>query len=258
MSTSAINPKGARVVPPGTGALNWTQTYLGSSVGQKILIGLTGAALVTFVIFHLIGNLKLFSGPESINKYGYFLKHDLGALIWIARAGLLGLFLAHLVLAIRLKMKAAAARPVGYVMQRSAQASPQSKTMIWTGIVILLFVLFHLAHFTFAWLHGVEVNGKYTNYLELKYTLENGQQVHDVYRMMIAGFSEPWIVALYLVAQLFLLVHLAHGIQSVFQTLGLVAKRFVPAVGMLGYAISGTIFLGNTLIVLAVWLKWVK
>ena len=256
MSTAAINPKGPRTVPPDTGAIDWTQTYLGSSVGQKILIGLTGAGLVTFVAFHLIGNLKIFSGPESLNKYAYFLKHDLGLLIWIARAGLLGIFVIHLALAIRLKLRASAARPTGYFVQRSAQASPQSKTMIWTGIVILLFVLFHLAHYTFALVHTVPDGN--VNYLDLKYTLQNGQQTHDVYQMMIAGFREPWIVALYLIAQLFLLVHLAHGIQSVFQTLGLVAKRFVPAVRLLGYGISGLIFVGNTAIVLAVWLGFVR
>jgi succinate dehydrogenase / fumarate reductase cytochrome b subunit len=250
MST-AINPKGPRLETPGTGATTWAQTYLLSTVGQKILIAITGASLVLFVAFHLIGNLKIFNGREAINHYAHFLKHDLGLLIWIARAGLLGAFGLHLVLAINLKRRSLAARPVGYFNQRSAQATPQSKTMIWTGLVILAFVLFHLAHYTFAMVHQAP-NGQ--NYLDLKDA--NGQ--HDVYAMMIAGFSSPVISGLYLVAQAFLFIHLAHGIQSVFQTLGLVGKSFTPAVRLLGFGISGLIFAGNTAIVVAVLVGYLK
>jgi succinate dehydrogenase / fumarate reductase cytochrome b subunit len=250
MST-AINPKGPRIVAPRSGAVDWATTYLGSTVGQKILIAITGASLVLFVFFHLVGNLKIFNGREAINHYAHFLKHDLGVLIWIARAGLLGAFGLHLILAIKLKTRSVAARPVGYFNQRSAQATPQSKTMIWTGIVILAFVLFHLAHYTFAWVHQAP-NGQ--NYLQLKDA--NGQ--HDVYAMMVAGFSSPVISGLYLIAQAFLFVHLAHGIQSVFQTLGLVGKRFTPAVQLMGYGISGLIFAGNAAIVVAVLAGFIK
>jgi len=254
MSTAALNPKGPRIVKPGTGAAEWTQTYLASSVGQKILVGVTGFGLVTFVIFHLIGNLKIFSGPESLNKYAYFLKHDLGALIWIARAGLLGAFVLHVVLAVRLKLRAAASRPVNYVASRAVQATPQSLTMVYTGFVVLMFVIFHLAHFTFAWVHEAQTPSGTINYLSM--VDKDGR--HHVYNMMVAGFHTPWIAVLYLVAQLFLFIHLAHGIQSVFQTLGLIAKRFVPAVQMLGWGISGLILAGNTAIVAAVWLGYVK
>jgi succinate dehydrogenase / fumarate reductase, cytochrome b subunit len=249
--SNAINPKGSRLIVPGTGAMHWVTTYLGSTVGQKILIAITGASLVLFVTFHLIGNLKVFNGPAAINHYANFLKHDLGLLIWIARAGLLGAFGLHLVLAITLKLKSVAARPVGYFHQRSVQATPQSKTMIWTGIVILMFVLFHLAHYTFAWVHTAP-NGQ--NYLELK----DDKGYHDVYAMLIAGFQSWWISILYLIAQSFLFVHLAHGIQSVFQTLGLVGPKFTPAVKLLGYGLSGLIFVGNSAIVLAVLLGRLK
>src|SRR3954454_9582074 len=98
MST-AINPKG-RLLARGATAAGWADTYLTSTVGQKIVIGLTGAGLVGFVVVHMIGNLKLFGGPESINAYAYFLKHDLGAFLWIARGGLLAVFVAHVYLAL--------------------------------------------------------------------------------------------------------------------------------------------------------------
>ena len=126
MSTAAINPKGARQTPPAAGPSAWVSAYLGSTVGQKIVVALTGSLLVGFVVFHMIGNLKMFSGQDSFNAYAYFLKHSLGALIWVARAGLLTAFVLHVFLVIRLKVKAAAARPVGYYRMKAAQASPAS------------------------------------------------------------------------------------------------------------------------------------
>ncbi len=255
MSTAAINPKGPRTENAGGSAKAWAETYLGSSVGSKILIALTGAGLVTFVVFHLIGNLKLFQGREAINHYADFLKHDLGVLIWIARAGLLTIFVLHLTLAIRLKQKALAARPIGYIHQRSAQASPAATTMIWTGVVIGAFVLFHLAHYTFAWAHdAVGPDGRLVNYLELK----DAKGRHDVYAMMISGFSTWWIAVLYLLAQVLLFVHLSHGISSVVQTLGLLNRRFTPAVKAFGVCLAGAIFLGNAAIVIGVWRGWVS
>jgi succinate dehydrogenase / fumarate reductase cytochrome b subunit len=254
MSTAAINPKGATQLKPEHTPLAWTSTYLGSSVGQKILVAVTGASLVGFLFFHMVGNLKMFSGQESINKYAYFLKHDLGALIWMARAGLLGLFALHLFLALRLALKSKAARKIGYKNQKSAQASIASKTMMWTGITILLFAVFHLAHYTFGWLHGVEVDGVYTNYLDLK----DADGKHDVYTMVIAGFTTPWISAIYVMTQVLLFIHLSHGIASSLQTLGLVGKRFTPVAKLLGWAISGTILAGNLAIVFAVWFGVVK
>src|SRR5207248_2495188 len=110
---------------------------------------------VLFVIAHLIGNLKLLTGgPESrdaINAYAHFLKHDLGLLLWLVRAGLLAIFVLHLTLAIRLKLRSVAARPIPYSYARTVQAGVASRTMVWTGLVVGLFVLFHLAHYTFGW-----------------------------------------------------------------------------------------------------------
>src|SRR5262245_38704407 len=112
MSSTAINPKGPRPAVPGATVRAWVETYLASSVGSKVLIALTGAGLVVFVVLRLIGNLKLFQGREAINHYADFLKHDLGLLLWIARLGLLAIFVIHVALAIRLKQKSLAARPV--------------------------------------------------------------------------------------------------------------------------------------------------
>lgn len=255
MSTAAINPKGARKYAVGAGPLAWNQAYLGSSVGQKILVALTGAGLVTFLVFHMIGNLKMFSGRESINAYASFLKHDLGAIIWIARAGLLGMFALHLFLAIRLQLRAKAARPIGYAVQKAAQANPASTSMLWTGIVILAFTVFHLAHYTFCVIHPVELpDGSMGTYFDLR----DAKGEHDVYAMVIAGFSTWWISAIYLVCQVLLFVHLSHGIPSCLRTLGLTGRRFEPAAKILGNVVAGIILLGNFAIVLGVWTNWLE
>jgi succinate dehydrogenase / fumarate reductase cytochrome b subunit len=250
VSTTVRNPKGPpEPVATPTGQ-SLAATVLESSVGAKILVALTGLALVLFTIFHKIGNLKVFDGPDAINSYAYFLKHSLGALIWIARAGLLAVFVLHLALAIRLKRRSWAARPIRYQYPGSVQATVSSRTMIWTGIVVGLFVLFHLAHYTFGWIHGAEVEpGKVVPYLELR----DAQGRHDVYSMVVAGFTTPWLAVLYIVGQLALFIHLTHGIQSSFQTLGLKNRRCGGAIRILGFAIAATILLGNLAIVLGVW-----
>ena len=136
----------------------------------------------------------------------------------------------HLVLAIRLKLRSVAARPVAYQFPGNVQATIASRTMIWTGIVVGLFTLFHLAHFTFGWVHGAEVApGKVVNYLELK----DDKGRHDVYRWWSPG-SHPMLVVLYVLAQVALFVHLLHGIQSSFQTLGLKNRRFAGPIRLLG------------------------
>jgi succinate dehydrogenase / fumarate reductase cytochrome b subunit len=264
MPATAINPKGARPTPAGSGPAAWIDTYLASTVGRKVLVALTGLGLTGFVVFHMIGNLKLLPGGEAsrdaINGYAYFLKHELGVLIWVARGGLLTLFLLHLFLALWLKMRAGNARPVGYVYQRRAQATPASTTMLWTGLVVGAFVVFHLAHYTLAWVTEVPAaDGRgVTNYLDLTQTMPDGSKRHDVYAMMVHGFKNPVMVGLYLIAQVLLGVHLSHGVQSAFQTLGLVGRRFTPAARALGYLTAAVVIFGNSAIVLAVFLGYVK
>lgn len=253
------HPKGPPEEQPALAAGPFVQGVLESSVGAKILVAFTGLGLVTFLIFHLIGNLKLFSGPDAINAYAHFLKHGLGLLLWIARAGLLGIFVLHLFLAIRLKMRAVAARPIPYSFPGNAQAGIASRSMIWTGIVIGLFTLFHLAHYTFALGFGTDAYEPGVGYVHKNYLdLRDADGRHNVYEMMVAGFSNLPLAALYIAAQLALFVHLRHGIQSAFQTLGLKNTRFRKPIDLLGLAVALFILLGNCAIVLAVQLGWVK
>jgi succinate dehydrogenase / fumarate reductase cytochrome b subunit len=272
-TTGVRHPKGPAKPRKGPPANAFLGALLDSSVGSKVLVALTGAGLVGFVVFHMIGNLKLLSGPDSINAYAYFLKHDLGALIWVARAGLLGIFVLHLALALRLKVRSAAARPVPYQVYRPAQATVASRTMVYTGVVVLLFTLFHLAHYTFGVVKpatfGVPVvvadgaapgglrtvpAGEPVNYLDLV----DSKGRHNVYEMMVAGFSNVPLAVLYVVAQLVLFAHLRHGIPSVFQTLGVKNARFRGAIDVLGLLIALSLLAGNLAIVLSVRFGWVQ
>jgi succinate dehydrogenase / fumarate reductase cytochrome b subunit len=247
---TAAKPKGPRQLPDHARPAAWAETYLTSTVGAKVLVALTGTLLVGFLIFHMIGNLKVLFGRDSINAYAYFLKHSLGPYLWIARAGLFAVFVAHVVLALKLKAQTAAARPVPYVALRPAQATLTSRTMLLTGLLIGAFTLFHLAHYTFGWVKEADVgNGMRINYLEMK----DPQGRHDVYNMTVAGFRTSWVSVLYLFAQAVLFAHLAHGVQSVIQTLGLKGTRFAPVWVGVGYATAGLIVAGNVAIVVAIW-----
>ena len=254
-ATTVRHPKGPPAEKPDRAAGPFLWAFFDSSVGAKITVALTGLGLVTFTIFHLIGNLKVFSGPDAINGYASFLKHDLGLLLWLFRAGLLAIFVLHLALAIRLTLRSRGARPIGYAYPGNVQATATSRTMIWSGVVVGLFVVFHLAHFTFAWVHGTEVQNPTTglwewrNYLDLK----DAKGRHDVYSMMVAGFTTPWLCVLYIVAQFVLFAHLLHGVQSSFQTLGLKNGRFRHAIRLLGFTIASVILVGNLMIVIGVW-----
>lgn len=250
--TTIRHPKGPVEAKPDRGAVPFVWAFFDSSVGAKITVALTGLGLVLFTIFHMIGNLKVFQGPEAINNYAHFLKHDLGILIWLARAGLLAIFVLHLTLAIRLTLRSRAARPTPYAHPGSVQATISSRTMIWSGIVVGLFVLFHLAHFTFGWIHGAEIEpGKVVSYMDLK--VKGNHDKADVYSMVVAGFRTPWLSILYIVAQFVLFAHLMHGVQSSFQTLGLKNMRFRQAVRILGFTIATLILVGNVAIVFGVW-----
>lgn len=247
--SNAAKPKGPRQLPPSASPATWAGTYLASTVGSKILVAITGTLLIGFVVFHMIGNMKLLFGREEFNAYAHFLKHSLGPLLWMARAGLLAVFLAHIGLALRLRGKSAAARPVPYLNPQPAQATLSSRTMLLTGLVIGAFTVFHLAHYTFGWVPAAQnPDGTWTDYFHLK----DDQNRHDVYSMVVAGFRTPWLVAVYLVAQAILLAHLSHGVQSVVQTLGLKGTKFGPVWTTIGLGTAAFVVLGNVAIVVAV------
>ncbi len=222
---------------------------LRTTVGSKLVVAITGAALVLFVIAHLIGNLQVFLGREALNKYAYFLK-SVPELLWPARLALLTAFVVHIVFAIRLKLQTGEARPVGYMHQRMLVTSKAARSMLWTGLAILVFVAFHLAHFTFGWIHGAfGPEGVSGSVLALRDPLGH----HDVYGMVIDGFRRTPITLAYVVAMLLLAPHLYHGGTSMLRTWGWDNDRVNPVVRRVGPAVAALVLAGNLAIPLAIW-----
>lgn len=220
-----------------------------SSIGKKILVALTGAGLVGFLIAHLIGNLLVFAGPEALNGYAKKL-HDLGPLLWVFRIGLLGMIAVHIIATVQLTIANRAARPQPYGVDSTRKATKSSRIMIWSGLTILAFVIYHLMHYTW----GV-ANGYYDKE-NLRYWLPNGD--HNVYNMVIDGFS--WVPAslFYIVAMGLLFSHLGHGIASIFQTLGFTTPKARPAIELAGKAVALVLFAGNALMPIAIMTGMIK
>lgn len=217
-----------------------------SSIGKKILVALTGAALLIFVLGHMIGNLLVFVGPEAINEYGHMLQTALhGGGVWIARLGLLAAVGIHVVATIQLTKQNRAARVDAYGKVASQVSSKSSRTMIWSGLTILAFIVYHLLHFT------VRVGNEYGNKALYSYDL-HGHTVHNVYKMVIDGFSWAPAAIFYVIAMLLLSSHLSHGFSSLFQTLGLSTHRTEPLFKKLGHAFALLILVGNCSIPIAI------
>jgi succinate dehydrogenase cytochrome b subunit len=231
---------------------------LRSSLGAKYVMALTGVGLIGFVVAHMLGNLLIYLGPDALNSYAQALK-DRPALLWTARLGLLAIFLIHLALGIRLTLQNQRARDVPYVYEDTVQASWASRHMLLTGLVLLAFIVFHLAHFTFGIVKTyTTTSGERVSYLDLHDPKDparhdSGESPrHDVYRMVVLGFRTPWITITYLVAQFFLWLHLWHGASSWFQSLGLNHPAYNPLINAFGPVLSTAVLVGNCSIPLAV------
>lgn len=220
------------------------QRFYASSIGKKLLVAVTGLGLLLFVFGHLAGNLLLFMGRDAINGYAEFLKHGLlhGAGIWIARIGLLAAVGIHVVATIQLTRQNRDAREERYAFESTAKATPASRTMIVSGIIILSFVIFHLLQFTI--LPGPGQDGYYD--------LTSDHLRPDVYGMVVRGFQNWFVSIFYMVSIGFLCLHMSHGFSSVFQTLGLRTDKSWPIIVASGYAFSALIFVGNCLIPLSI------
>jgi len=218
-----------------------------SSLGKKYIMAVSGFALFLFVIAHMAGNLQIFLGREAINSYAAFLKSKPG-LLWSARAGLLILVILHITAAIQLVSDNSEARPVKYAEGKPTAASLASRTIFVSGLVIFAFVIYHLLHFTF----GV------TNPEFLTTKDPTDPLRHDVYGMMIDGFSNPYVSAFYLISMGLLCLHLSHGVSSAFQSLGIRSRSNVRAIHLTARLAATVVFIGNCAIVIAVLLGWVK
>ncbi len=217
---------------------------LGTTIGLKALMAVTGLLWVGFVVGHMVGNLQIYlpmpaDGIHPINKYAAMLKGT-GGLLWAVRLGLLATFAAHVWAAIKLTGINGAARPVGYREKKFQVASFSSAYMRVSGFAILFFVLYHLAHFTLG----------FTNPDHFARHLDNG--MHDVFSMFVLGFRNPVVVGLYVVANILVALHLHHAVSSIFQTLGLRTGRYAAMIDKLGPAVGVIVAIGNLSMPLAV------
>lgn len=206
--------------------------FWSATLGKKAVMALTGVILVGFVVVHLLGNLQVFAGPDKFNAYAHTLK-SIPAVLWGARLTLLTAVFLHIWSAFSLWRLKAEARPVKYQNQRSIASTYASRTMYWSGPILLLFIVYHLLHFT------VGVGG--TRFVE-----------GEPYDNLVAGFQVVPIALFYIVAMGFLCFHLFHGVWSMFQTLGVNHPKYSPLLRLAAKVTAIALFVGFSSIPLGV------
>jgi succinate dehydrogenase / fumarate reductase cytochrome b subunit len=229
MSTLAAAPSANRA--PG---------FWASTVGKKIVMAVTGVILFGFVIAHLAGNLQVFEGQAKLDAYGAFL-HSIGELLWPARIILLICVTLHIVATVQLALRKKAARPIGYSRKQAIASSYASRTMYWSGPIVLAFIIFHLLHLTAGYIHPGAA-------------YEEGHVYHNV----VSGFQVWWVSLSYIVAISLLGLHLRHGLWSMFQTVGVHQPQYTAALKKAALVIALLIVLGYISIPISVLLGLVK
>jgi succinate dehydrogenase / fumarate reductase cytochrome b subunit len=228
-------------------------TIYRTSVGKKVIMALTGAVLVGFVVFHMYGNLKMYQGPVVFNEYAAGLREvgypifGHGHLLWLARIGLIVAVVGHIWAATTLTIqsrKSTVANSVSGLQrygEKKRQTGYAAYTMRWGGLLILAFIIYHLLHLTFGAVgYGP---GQYQH-------AENGE--FQVYNNVVLGFQNPFIVGFYVFTMIFLGFHLFHGVWSMFQTLGLNSAKYTGLLKGLAIAVAAIVVLGNISFPLAV------
>jgi succinate dehydrogenase / fumarate reductase cytochrome b subunit len=207
--------------------MRWYKT----SLGKKYIMGLTGLAMVGFVVAHMLGNLSIFGGAEGINSYAEHLR-AFPPLLWAFRGVMLLAFVLHIWMGISLYLENKAARPQPYAMKKNERTTFSAETMIWTGSILGVFVVYHLLHFT---IHAF-------NPAFNQMTDEVGR--FNVFQMMTTSFDGFVVTVAYVAAMIVLLLHLRHGIQSFFQSLGLTSDATLPKLTTGGRWVAGVVAIG--------------
>jgi succinate dehydrogenase / fumarate reductase cytochrome b subunit len=203
-----------------------------TTVGKKVVMAATGGLFCLFLVGHLLGNLQIFLGAERLNAYAHFLK-GLGELLWVVR-GVMGIALVlHFVAAVQITLENWRARPVGYAVKKDIETSYAARTMIISGPLLLLYVIYHLMMFTLLW-------------------TDPSYSIADVYGNVVKAFQVPAISGIYIVAMLALGYHLSHGIFSMLNTLGLSGQRYHTFRKIVSPLVGLLIALGYTVIPVAV------
>ena len=214
--------------------------FLGSSIGRKVVMAVTGVILFAYVLGHMLGNLQVYLGPEALNHYGVLLRQLLhGAGIWIVRVVMLAAVSLHIWAATSLTLESWRARPEGYREQKWKESTYASRTMRWGGVIILLFVIYHLLHLTTGTVHPNFVEG-------------------DIYHNFVTGFQSVPASLFYIIAMVALGLHLRHGVWSMCQTLGVSHPRYMRIAHAGAWIFAILIVAGNISFPLAVLFGIVK
>lgn len=195
--------------------MTWFGNFYRSAIGKKAVMAVTGLVLFGWIFLHMVGNLKLYLGPVHLNEYAHWLR-ALGtpampetAALWVTRLLLIVCVVLHIHSAYAVTMMSRESRPVGYRDRRNVASTYAARTMRWGGVIILLFVIYHLLHLTTGQAHHDFVKD-------------------DPYHNVVAGFRIWWVAAVYIVANLALGLHLYHGVWGMFNSLGLNHAKFNP------------------------------
>jgi succinate dehydrogenase / fumarate reductase cytochrome b subunit len=227
-------------------SVNILAAFYRSSIGKKMIVAITGIILILFVIGHLLGNLQIFIGPNWINGYSQHL-HDLGPLLWLIRIFLLLTVTVHIYVTIQLASENRRARPEPYIDHQYVKATFASRHMVMSGLIVLVFIIYHLAHFT------VRVT-------DPRFALLKPDPFghYDVHSMMVYGFQNYFVSGFYVLGLFLLALHLSHGSSSFFQSLGLNDKKLMPRLELGGRIFAWLIFIGYTSIPVAILLGLIK
>jgi succinate dehydrogenase cytochrome b subunit len=244
---SAVRPIGHETTP-NVIASRRVLAFWHTMIGKKVVMAVTGVVLILFVIAHMLGNLKIFSGQDEINAYSRFLREvgspalAYGQLLWVVRIILLASVALHITAAVQLTRMSHAARPVGYRVKRNVETTLAARMMRWGGVLLVVFIIFHLLHLT-----GGLVG------------FQSGQFKHlAVYQNVVAAFA-LWPVALfYVVAMGALCLHLYHGIWSMLQTLGYSTARNQRKLKIVARVIALVVFLGFGSVPVSIWAGWLR
>lgn len=223
--------------------MNLVARLVGTTLGKKYLMAATGLGMFLFAVVHMLGNLQVFLGPEAINHYAHLLKSN-PEILWPSRLGLLACVSVHLVTAVALTLENRRARQQRYAVHEVVAATWASRTMLVSGLIVLTYVSYHLLHFTAGQTHP-----------ELM-TYRDHEGRHDVYRMIVTGFRDPWVAGFYVLGVGLLSFHLSHGVGAMLQSLGLKNHAYDRLIGRLAIISALGLFFGYALVPVSVWAGW--
>ena len=212
-----------------------------STIGKKIIMGVTGLIGIGFVILHMAGNLQAFVGRQKINAYGALLHGPLAELTWLLRIVLIVAVVLHVLMAYQLTRISAAARPIGYQKKEPQVATLASRTMKWGGVLLLVFIVLHLLHFTTEQIDPAGWRG-----------MTDLRGNRDVYGNIVGSFHIWWVAAFYIIAMIALGLHLYHGAWSSIRTLGYAKSTPNPLHRKIALGVAVVVWLGFTIVPVAV------